>query len=77
MSDQATYKKKKEVLVKVFNFPFLSALTPKIADIFDDIFDKLEEGKAGGELEEDVLVLTTEVAGRIVCECFFGEKYQN
>ena len=72
-SEGEEWKMKRKVLTDVFNFEFLKQLAPKIAEMADKAYDKME-GSSGDRIRYDVLDATIEFVANVMIEGFFGQS---
>ena len=75
MSQGKQWKMKRKVLNAVFNFDFIKSQIPKVIKICDSVLDKVEANCEGGEIEYNVDEFTSELAGNVMFECFFGSSF--
>ena len=74
-SEGKEWKVKRKVLTEVFNYNFLKALTPRIAELADEAIEKMEKLSKGDEIEYDVHDLTIALAGDVMLVCFSGRTF--
>ena len=77
MSEGKLWKMKRKVLNAVFNFDFIKSQIPKIITICDNVLEKIEAGSGEDEIECDVNEFTSEMAGNVIFDCFFGASLKN
>ena len=73
-SEGKVWKAKRKIIHEIFNFSFLSSITPTIAELADSKLDKMENECEGSEIEYDIYDYTIELAGATIFTCFFGKK---
>ena len=75
LSEGKTWKMKRKILNRIFNFDFIKSLTFRIAEVCDSALDSFE--KECENEEYNLFDYTLKFTSNFILDCFFSSKLEN